>query len=230
MMKRQVMSLLLVSALAATLLPLAAFAQEQPDIREEELCEHTDTERIYEFAGDWLHAVTEQCACGEEVGAWEEGCLDEDTDSFCDLCEGELPCLHSDTSVTYQPGQKAESHIAVTLCSCGEKVNAQVESCEDADSNGFCDGCAAQLENSEDPDGDGCAAQLEEPITLGDVTFDGVIDGEDVNLVLCYVARLQDDINEAMADVDGNGRVTAVDAMLILCYAQGQIDAFPGEQ
>lgn len=229
-MKRQVMTLLLVSALVACLLPVAASAQELPDNGEEELCEHTDTERIYEFAGDWLHAVTEQCACGEEVAAAQEYCTDEDGDSFCDLCEAELPCLHSDTSVTYQPGQKAESHIAVTLCSCGEKVNALVESCEDADGNGFCDGCAAQLENSEDPDGDGCAAQPEEPITLGDVTFDSVIDGEDVNLVLCYVARLQDDIDEAMADVDGNGRVTAVDAMLILCYAQGQIDAFPGEQ
>lgn len=214
-MKRQVMTLLLVSALVACLLPVAASAQELPDNGEEELCEHTDTERIYEFAGDWLHAVTERCACGEEVAATQEYCTDEDGDSFCDLCEAELPCLHSDTSVTYQPGQKAESHIAVTLCSCGEKVNALVESCEDADSNGFCDGCAAQLE---------------EPITLGDVNLDGVIDGEDVNLVLCYVARLQDDIDEAMADVDGNGRVTAVDAMLILCYAQGQIDAFPGEQ
>lgn len=323
-MKRQVMTLLLVSALAVNLLPMAAFAQELPE-NGEEICEHLDTVLLYEAAGEWIHTVVEQCACEEAIGwyeeycldgdgdgfcdlcaaelpclheavelsyapgegdrahlatqictdcgeeaAFEEACLDADLDGFCDGCEGELPCLHEnaastytlgqierthtvtvlcpcgeelsqsvescfdedrdefcdgcagalpclheDITVTYQPGQKEETHIALTLCSCGEEVDAIVESCEDTDSDGLCDGCMAQLEKT---------------VTLGDVNLDGIIDAEDAGLVLRVVARLEVPIDETMADVDGNGRITAVDAMLILCYAQGQIDTFPALQ
>lgn len=268
-MKRKIMSLLLVSALAVTLLPMAAFAQELPE-NGEEICEHLDTVLLYEAAGEWIHTVVEQCACEEAIGwyeeycldgdgdgfcdlcvaelpclheavelsyapgegdrahlatqictdcgeeaAFEEACLDADLDGFCDGCEGALPCLHEDITVTYQPGQKEETHIALTLCSCGEEVDAIVESCEDTDSDGLCDGCMAQLEKT---------------VTLGDVNLDGIIDAEDAGLVLRVVARLEVPIDETMADVDGNGRITAVDAMLILCYAQGQIDTFPALQ
>lgn len=268
-MKRQIMTLLLVFTLVANLFSMAAFAQELPDQGDEELCEHLDTETVYESAGDWLHAVTEQCVCSEEVDAYEEECLDEDENSFCDLCEAELlclhqdtelsfvpgeedrthiatetcacgeevdtyeeacvdedgdgycdgceaelPCLHEDTTVTYQPGQKEESHIAVTLCSCGEEVDALVESCEDADGDCFCDGCGTQLA---------------EPITLGDTDGDGAITEDDAQYVLRYVVRMEDFIDTEMADVDGDGMITAMDATCILCYCEGLIEAFPGE-
>jgi len=322
-MKRKIMSLLLVSALAVTLLPMAAFAQELPE-NGEEICEHLDTVLLYEAAGEWIHTVVEQCACeeaigwyeeycldgdgdgfcdlcaaelpclheavelsyapgeeawthtvtetcacgeevdayeedcqdededsfcdlceaelpclysdpeltytpgeearthtateicacGEEVDAYEEDCLDEDEDSFCDLCEAELPCLHSDTAVTYQPGQKEETHIAVTLCDCGEEVDAVVEGCDDSDGDGLCDGCGALLQ---------------QPITLGDVDGDGAITQEDAACILAFVVRRLDTIDEAMADVDGDGIITAMDATCILRYCENLIDTFPGE-
>lgn len=163
----------------------------------------------------WTHTAAKVCVCGEELDRYEEACPDEDGDLVCDLCKAELPCLHGDTAVTYQPGRKEETHIAVTLCSCGEEVDAVVESCEDTDRDGLCDGCDAQMQ---------------EPITLGDVNFDGIIDEADAGYILNYVARMEEYIDEAMADVDGDGCITALDAMLILCYVQGQIDSFPAQQ
>lgn len=220
-MKRQGMSLLLMLALVVGLLPVSVFAQDFPADGEEssveeetEICEHEDTEVLCSPVGDWIHAVTEQCICGEETDWYEEDCSDEDDDGFCDSCEAGLPCLHEDTAITYQPGRKEETHIAITLCICGEEVDSVMQSCRDEDGDGLCDGCEAQLV---------------EPITLGDVNEDGTITKEDAKYILRYVVQTVDTIDEDVADVDGDGMITAMDATFILRYCADLIDVFPVE-
>lgn len=219
-MKRKC-SLLLVFALVLGLLPLSAFAQDFPadkegSLEEEKIivCVHEDTEQFYIPVEDWLHAVTEQCICGEEIHWYEEDCADEDMDSFCDFCEAELPCLHDNTEMIYQMGHKEETHYAMVVCVCGEEIDVVTETCRDRDGDGQCD-C--------------CEARLEEPVTLGDVDEDGLITAEDANYILRYVVQTVDTIDEDMADVDGDGMITAMDATCILRYCAGLIDAFPAE-
>lgn len=177
-------------------------------------CLHENIEQIYEHAEDWSHTVTELCECGEETDFWEEECLDADGDQICDLCEGELSCLHEETELVYEQGRQEFNHVAVLTCICGEELEYLMESCTDEDGDCFCDGCDAELEM---------------PITCGDVNFDGVIDEADAQYVLSYVVGSVEDIDETMADTNGDGVINAKDATCILRFANGLIDVFPVE-
>lgn len=221
-MRRRGISLLLAFALTLSQCPLFVLAQELgeteqtvvEDAAEATDCQHEEVEILCEPLEDWHHAVIELCVCGEETDNYEEICQDEDGDDFCDLCEAELPCLHAETAVAYEPGPKAQTHFAITLCACGEEVDAVMEPCADEDSDGLCDGCEAELEK---------------PIILGDVDGDGAITDADAKCILYYVVGIVDAIDVDMADVDGDGMITAMDATCILRYCENLIDAFPAE-
>lgn len=241
------------------------------DLCEGELsCLHENTDNVYNAVKDWLHAVTVLCDCSVEMDCYEESCQDADGDLICDLCEGALSCMHEDVAPEYTPGQKDRTHILTEICICGAEMNKQKEDCMDLNGDFICDGCEAQLpclhedtqmtitageqseihviteictcgekldvqeeacsDADEDDICDVCEAQLEKPITAGDVNHDGLIDDADAKYILQYVAKLEEEIDKAMADVDGDGCITVLDAAYILSYAQGQIDSFPVEQ
>jgi cytolysin (calcineurin-like family phosphatase) len=64
--------------------------------------------------------------------------------------------------------------------------------------------------------------------TLGNANCDTKIDGADVFAILDHVDGIPDSAScLGNADVDGDGHVTALDALLILKYWAGLISTFP---
>lgn len=212
-MKRQAMSLILAAAFLLGQNPVSAAAQ-QIDETGQDPCRHEEVEAFCEPLEDGVHLVSALCICGEETDCYEEDCLDEDGDCFCDLCEAEVPCLHGETDTVYEEGLKEHTHMAVVLCACGEEVDAVLEACCDEDADGLCDGCEAELEK---------------PAAVGDADGDGSVTEADAKCVLYYVVGIADAIDADQADVDGDGMITAKDATCILRYCENLIDTFPVE-
>lgn len=210
MMKRQLISVLLVLAMLIGMLPFAAMAAEtdaeNEDLQEGE-CQHTETEVIYvQMEDSLIHTVTEVCTCGEVMDEYDEDCFDEDADEICDGCQRELPaeepeCEHTETFQEYAPQKDSLTHTATHWCDCGEVVDQYEEDCVDEDQDGWCDLCDADVPV--------------EPIP-GDVDGDRELTMKDAMLIAQYVAKLLDEIDETLADVDEDGYITAADAVLVL--------------
>ena len=69
-------------------------------------------------------------------------------------------------------------------------------------------------------------------ILWGDANGDGVVDLEDVLLLMRYVIDVDtvEEENLALCDVDGDGEVNLADALLIMRKVMGTIEAFPVEE
>ena len=67
--------------------------------------------------------------------------------------------------------------------------------------------------------------------TLGDVNCDGRIDLLDAQMILDHEAGvLEQELNQTVADVSGDGTVDSNDAVLIQQFTDGKIPAFPAKQ
>ena len=73
-----------------------------------------------------------------------EKCADSDTDGLCDVCGGEMICLHASTTTGYSANADG-THKILAVCSCGVTAQTGTEDCVDNNSNGNCDKCSAKI-------------------------------------------------------------------------------------
>ncbi|MBP3634262.1 MAG: hypothetical protein J6J43_06790 [Oscillospiraceae bacterium] len=147
-------------------------------------CAHENVTRTIENTAKDEHTFTYTCECGEVVETRVMACYDYDDDLVCDLCGGEVTCVHEDTTKGYTPVGDG-THNKTHVCNiCGENVEDPVaEPCVDDDADAVCDLCGGSLEckhenlsNSYVGNGDGTHEKTVTCADCGEVIEEAVVE------------------------------------------------------
>ena len=120
-------------------------------------------------------------------------------------CEVTVICGHvnRETIKEYEQIEGQEKHTTVTYCACEDKpvLSTVAEACVDTDKDGACDFCKGEVAKKK-----------------GDMNGSGEVTTEDAEDVLAAIAAGEELTAEqiAAADMNGDGKLNAIDAVLIL--------------
>lgn len=132
---------------------------QEPEVPETPACQHENTETAYEPKNNGTHLVKVTCTaegCGQLVDENIENCADGNADGDCDKCFADVDvedaCPHADTTTTTTPNNDG-THTVKVVCNdteCGVTVSETKVDCADADNDGKCDQCQADMVEKEE--------------------------------------------------------------------------------